>query len=243
MTYRITPEKDVPYPQSTEPEYASTLRENMQIAANTADVLKGLGAEIEELPDDQEQADSVFADFAKRAQQQYEEAINPQPEKKKRGRPRIHPIPATTPLLERPSVAQRIGVMLREYNNQLVADAAEMRVVVTNKLLDLASCGDPRVELKATEMLGKISDVGLFSEKTEITVTYNNVQDLDAAIKDKLRKMMRAYAVDVPSMDIDVDAEFGLTKKIEQIEASEPDLPAEPALPADEEPENGRTTD
>jgi hypothetical protein len=76
-------------------------------------------------------------------------------------------------------VAERIGTMLREYNNPIVADAAELRLVVTNKLLDLASCGDPKIEIKATEMLGKISDVGLFSEKTEITVTYNNVSDID----------------------------------------------------------------
>ena len=80
---------------------------------------------------------------------------------------------------------------------------------MTNKLLDLAGCGDPRIEIKATEMLGKISDVGLFSEKTEITVTYNNVADIDEAIKDKIRKMMKLNAIDVPSINIDIDKEFG----------------------------------
>lgn len=223
MSLQIKPDKTVPYPDTLEPELASTLRENMQIAANTADVLKGMGAVFEETPEDQKLADSVFADFAKRAEQQYEEAMLP--EKKKRGRPRTTPVPATSALLERPSVAQRIGTMLREYNNQYVADAAELRQVVTNKLLDLAACGDPRIEIKAAEMLGKISDVGLFSEKTEITVTYNNVQDLDAAIKDKLRKLMRAHAVDVSPVEIDIEAEFGLKKE-------------EPAPPAEEGPED-----
>jgi hypothetical protein len=83
--------------------------------------------------------------------------------------------------------------------------------VVTNKLLDLAGCGDPRIEIKATEMLGKISDVGLFSDKTEITVTYNNVADIDEAIKDKIRKMMRLHAVDVTPLGMDIDEELGLT--------------------------------
>jgi Fe2+ transport system protein FeoA len=116
-------------------------------------------------------------------------------------------------------VAERIGTMLREYNNPIVADAAELRLVVTNKLLDLASCGDPKIEIKATEMLGKISDVGLFSEKTEITVTYNNVSDIDTAIKDKIRKMLMAQGVtDIAPIDIDLDKEFGDPLEIEMVE-------------------------
>jgi hypothetical protein len=116
-------------------------------------------------------------------------------------------------------VAERIGTMLREYNNPIVADAAELRLVVTNKLLDLASCGDPKIEIKATEMLGKISDVGLFSEKTEITVTYNNVSDIDTAIKDKIRKMLMAQGVtDIAPIDIDLDKEFGTPPELEMVE-------------------------
>ena len=60
-------------------------------------------------------------------------------------------------------------------------------------------------------MLGKISDVGLFSDKTEITVTYKNVADIDEAIKDKIRKMMRMHAVDITPLGIDIDEELGLT--------------------------------
>lgn len=116
-------------------------------------------------------------------------------------------------------VAERIGTMLREYNNPIVADAAELRLVVTNKLLDLASCGDPKIEIKATEMLGKISDVGLFSEKTEITVTYKNVSDIDTAIKDKIRKMLMAQGVtDIAPIDIDLDKEFGTPLELEMVE-------------------------
>lgn len=226
MTLRITPEKTVPYPDNAEPEMATTLRENMQIAANTAAVLKGLGAQIGEDDTAQQVADEVFQDFAKLAEQQYTEAMQDPPPKNKGGRPRKNPLPSLTidknPIaLERPSVAARIGTMLREYDNQFVADAAQMRLVVTNKLLDLASCGDPRIEIKATEMLGKISDVGLFSEKTEITVTYNKVEDLDEAIKDKIRKMMRMHAVDVPSFDIDPVAAFGDPEVLEDVTPKE----------------------
>jgi hypothetical protein len=227
MTLYIDPDKTVPYPESTEPEEAPTLRENMQIAANTAAVLKGLGAHYDESPTDQADADAVFQDFAKRAEREYRDAmeveVEPATPKRGVGRPRTRPLkedkpPKNSPLLERASVAERIGTMLQEYNSQFVADAAELRLVVTNKLLDLAGCGDPRIEIKAAEMLGKISDVGLFSEKTEITVTYNNVSDLDEAIKDKIRKMMRLHAVDVPTLEIDVDKVLGLDRETTLIE-------------------------
>ena len=241
MTLRITPEKTVPYPDNAEPEVATTLRENMQIAANTAAVLKGLGAQIDEDDISQQDADEVFKDFAKLAQQQYTEAMqDTPPPKNKGGRPKKQSpfaleVNRNPVALERPSVAARIGTMLDEYNNQFVADAAQMRLVVTNKLLDLASCGDPRIEIKATEMLGKISDVGLFSEKTEITVTYNKVSDLDEAIKDKIRKMMRLHAVDVPSLDIDIEAEFGGPEILEDI-TPEDEVPEDVVL--EEEPDD-----
>jgi len=223
MTLHLTPDKTVPFPDSLEPEAGGTLFENMQIAANTAEVLKGLGAHIEDDPEAQLKADNIFNDFSELAKRQYEEAMIP---KRGRGRPRKDPnIPSTTPaMMYSLPVAERIGTMLREYNNPIVADAAELRLVITNKLLDLASCGDPKIEIKAAEMLGKISDVGLFSEKTEITVTYNSVVDIDNAIKDKVRKMLMAQGVtDIAPIDIDLDKEFGDPSKLEMVEEINPD--------------------
>ena len=88
-------------------------------------------------------------------------------------------------------------------------------------MLDLAGCGDPRIEIKAAEMLGKISDVGLFSEKTEITVTYNNVSDIDEAIKDKIRKMMKLNSIEVPAIDLDMRKEFEDPEVIEDVTPKE----------------------
>jgi hypothetical protein len=212
-------DKTVPYPESTEPDKAATLREDMQLAANTAAVLEGLGAEVEDSPTAQEEADQVFVQFSELAKKQFEDAMS---EKPKRGRPRTRAEAPNAPaLLEKVPVAQRISTMLREYNNPIVADAAELRLVVTNKLLDLAGCGDPRIEIKATEMLGKISDVGLFTEKTEITVNYNNISDIDEAIKDKIRKMMKLNAIDVPAVDLDVKKEFEDPEVIEDVTPKE----------------------
>jgi len=232
MTIQLHPEHTVPYPTSLEPDVPSTLRENMQIAANTAALLRGLEG-IEDEPNNdpriQDHADKVFKDFAELAEQQFEEAIEDKP--KKKGRP---PKPSTNPKeLESRSVAERIGAMLQEYNSQIVADAAELRQVTINKLLDLTMCGDPRIEIKATELLGKVSDVGLFTEKTEITVTYNSVSDIDNAIKDKIRKMMRLHAQEVTTIDLDVEKELGLTPAIEYTDIVPKDLFEEPEEPED----------
>lgn len=224
MSMHITPDKTVPYPESLEPEVASTLRENMQIASNTAEVLKGLGAEVDDDPEAQDKAGEVFKAFAERAKQQLESVVP----KRGPGRPRKETSASPPTLYELP-VAERIGNMLREYNNEFVADAAQLRQVVTNKLLDLASCGDAKIEIKATEMLGKISDVGLFSEKTEISVTYTNSADLDQAIKDNVRKLMRLYGGRETAIDVDLDKEFGPTLEIEMVEDVTPEEPAPPA--------------
>ena len=101
----------------------------------------------------------------------------------------------------------------------------------------MASCGDPKIEIKATEMLGKISDVGLFSEKTEITVTYNNVVDIDQAIKDKVRKMLLVQgATDITPIDIDLDAELGPIEETPEL----PEPPSDAGGDAVLQPEPGR---
>jgi len=210
-------ERGIPHPTDLTPERASTLRENMQVAANTAEVLRQLGADFGDDPEDQATADQVFADFTARAKQQFEQATQSKVgATSRRAKPKIREPDA--PAMYSGGVAHRIGLMLKEYNNPIVADAAELRLVVTNKLLDLTSCGDPRIEIKAAEMLGKISDVGLFAEKTEISITYNSVSDLDKAIKDKVRNMLSAHGADVTTLDFDLDKELGITPKIEMVE-------------------------
>lgn len=242
MTLQIRPDKTVPFPTDDAGEAATTLRENMQIAADTAALLSELRPPGEVSQEDSDAADEVFKAFSERAKQQFESAIAPEsakPAKNKGGRPKKYPTADVSPreesvnppALYQGNVAERIRTMLNEYNSHTVADAAELRMVVTNKLLDLSMCGDPRIEIKAAEMLGKISDVGLFTEKTEITVTYNSVADIDNAIKDKVRKMLLAHGADLSPVDIDIDAELGTKPPLEMVEEVLPEPPATPQPP------------
>jgi translation initiation factor RLI1 len=236
MTISIEPDKTVPYPTDLTPETGATLRENMEVAANTCSVIEELGGHLAPDESDDENANAVFRAFAARAQQQFEEATAAPAEdgKRKRGRPKKYEVDVNPPALYKGQVAERIRSMLNEYNSDIVADASELRRVVTNKLLDLSSCGDPRIEIKATEMLGKISDVGLFSEKTEITVTYNSVSDIDNMLKDKIRKLLTLHAEEasvLPDLDKELaalDAPAEDDNVIDMEPSSEEEPPAEP---------------
>ena len=73
MTISLNIDHTVPFPSNTDPEQAQTLLGNMQLAANTAAVLEQLGAQVEESPTSQEDADKVFADFAQLMKQERSE--------------------------------------------------------------------------------------------------------------------------------------------------------------------------
>jgi hypothetical protein len=67
-------------------------------------------------------------------------------------------------------------------------------------------------------MLGKITDVGLFTEKSEVTITHRSTEDL-VFHPSKLHRLMHpddvtdVKAVEVNGESIDVDAELGLDAK------------------------------
>ena len=84
------------------------------------------------------------------------------------------------------------------------------RTAITNKLMEIADCGDTRFELKALELLGKHSDIGLFTERSEITINYKNPEDLENAIKERVKRLLNADVVDVTPLNADLDEELGV---------------------------------
>jgi len=76
--------------------------------------------------------------------------------------------------------------------------------------MEIANCGDPKYELKALELLGKHSDIGLFTERSEITVNYKNSSDLEAAIKERVKRLLNADVVDITPIGDNLDEELGV---------------------------------
>jgi hypothetical protein len=90
----------------------------------------------------------------------------------------------------RPASLVLTGSILDEYGQRVVQNSLHIRHLVTNRLILESDNPDARVRLRALELLGKISDVGLFTEKKEITVTHQNTDDLRATLKDKLGRLI-----------------------------------------------------
>lgn len=115
--------------------------------------------------------------------------------------------------LSTPGGAYFVRSILQEYDMQVVHEAKTLRHYVTNKLIVESDNMDARIRMKALELLGKISDVGLFSERTEVTVTNKSTSELEDVLKSKLKKLMGASevqdavilpAVELPSKPIDL---------------------------------------
>jgi|TARA_R110000772_G_scaffold52589_1_gene120604 hypothetical protein len=105
--------------------------------------------------------------------------------------------------------------ILQEFGQSVAESATQIRHLITNKLLLETENPDPRVRIRALELLGKISDVGLFAEKSEVTITHQSSDDLRAKLRQKLEKLVnppQEYedVVIIDGETIDVDAELGL---------------------------------
>lgn len=96
--------------------------------------------------------------------------------------------------------------ILDEYGHRVAESSQQIRHMVTTKLVQETENADPKVRLKALELLGKISDVGLFSEKTEVTVTHQTSDELKDKLRSKLEKLInpkspQSYAADTAALE------------------------------------------
>ena len=111
---------------------------------------------------------------------------------------------------------KEVKSLLDEFSVRVVDNATQIRLLVTNKLLLETADPDPRIRIRALELLGKITDVGLFTEKSEVTVINRSTEDLTNALREKIRRLMRpdnvtdVDAVEVNGEAINVAEELGL---------------------------------
>lgn len=114
-----------------------------------------------------------------------------------------------------PAVYKQVSGILNEYSVRVVDNATQIRLLVTNKLLIESENPDPKIRLRSLELLGKITDVGLFTEKSEVTVTHRSTTELVDSIRAKIQKLM--YPEDIKEGElvvngeaIDIDKELGI---------------------------------
>ena len=179
MTLSITPTQDYPLPSNLSEQIGASLQENARVAATTAALMTELGMPFEMTEEDEEAARKLFAqvDSKKKSDKQ---AVNP-------------------PTLYQGSVALKLSALLTEYDHRVVLDAAQARTYITNRLIEISTCGDAKSELRALELLGKMSDIGAFTDKSEITITHRSANDLKQVIHEKISRLLQGNVIDVPT--------------------------------------------
>lgn len=194
---KIVPAKDKPVPYNLQGEKPDTLLGKMAVAANTVELQEALGSVLDLEKADLDKEKNLIEDAIKRKKTQN---------------------------LSEPNTAFAAAAFLRTYGQQLAMDAAQARAAITNKLMELANCGDPRYELKALELLGKHSDIGIFTERSEITINYKDPADLENEIKERVKRLLNASIVETVPLDQSLDEELGIFEPDEYVEGELDDL-------------------
>lgn len=173
----IEPTADHPVPFDLSDQGPKTHADAVAIAVNTAGLLESLGGSI---------------DFDNKALDQAKKLVLGQ------GKP-------NTPRHLTSSQAAAAHAIIKQHDFTAFADALQARNFITNKLISIADCGDPKLELKALELLGKHSDIGLFTERSEITIHHTSSSALENSIKERVKRLLNSDVVDVPNLMDELD--------------------------------------
>lgn len=81
--------------------------------------------------------------------------------------------------VHKPDVILQLEALMTEFDHEVVQDAVRMRRFVTNKLmLEAGTATKASERIKALELLGKISDVALFAERSIVTIEHKTTEEL-----------------------------------------------------------------
>ena len=93
--------------------------------------------------------------------------------------------------------------MVTAYQWKFVEQAEELRSMSVAKIVKETEHPDARIRLKALELLGKVTEVALFTDRIAIKNEDVTDEELDARIKEKLGKYMGAVdVVDVEEIEV-----------------------------------------
>jgi hypothetical protein len=187
MPILATPETGIPFPFDTTPEEIEDFRVKAHAYFETVQELIKQGADVSITPQDKAASHQIMADG------------------------KMPPVRDLTP-----GTIINLEAILSEWDHEVLDVSRRLRNYITNKLIVESVDPDPRQRMKALENLGKISNVGLFSDRIDITVTHRTVEDIET----ELRKTLELFAGGVTDVevkpklksigDMDLDEELGM---------------------------------
>lgn len=201
MPIVVEPESGIPFPFDTNPEEIEQFRERAKAAVETIKEIIALGGEVEVNEDDRVAARRVVT------------SNQPIKINEKNSGTLLH-----------------LEAILSEYDRELLDVSSRLRNYVTNKLILDSANEDPKVRMRALELLGKVGTVGLFSDRIEVEVKHRKVEDIDA----ELGVLLDKYLGDVVEVKDDSEDELDqVVRERSLLEMSE----AEIGLPDPQAPE------
>jgi len=164
------------------------LKVRTEAAANTVEFLEEYGLEVENNRETDDIAAKISLTYAE----------DPEQASKKVTDKRLSTLP--------PAALMTTHTILTEFGHSVVDSAVQVRHLVTNKLIEETENADPRVRIRALELLGKISDVGLFAEKSEVTVTHQSTDELKERLRKKLTRLVNPEEIEPAEIILDGEA-------------------------------------
>ena len=157
MPIVATPEVGIPLPFDTTPEEIDDFRQKAHALFETVQELINQGATVEITDEDKVKSHQIATSG------------------------KIPPAKQLTP-----GTIVNLEAILNEWDQEVLDVSRRLRNYVTNKLIVESVDPDPRQRMKALENLGKIANVGLFSERIDINITYRTVNDIETDLKKTL---------------------------------------------------------
>jgi len=198
MPIIATPEVGIPLPFDTTPEEIKDFREKAHAYFETVQEIIKQGATVEITDEDKARSHQIAAEG------------------------KLPPVKTLTP-----GVIVNLEAILSDWDNEVLDVARRLRSYVTNKLIMESVDPDPKQRIKALELLGKVSGVGLFSEKIDITVTHRTVEDIEKELAKTLELYMgevNEVKEELPAVksiaEIDLDEELGLEDGTDEPEST-----------------------
>lgn len=203
MFEHLTADEPAPYqPEITDctlpgrkPVSKSTPEEIVNAQVQTADWLSSMGVKDDEEVEAQANAQAARDTFTSMVAQQPEQAQR-----------------AKLTQLRVPAAVRHLTGMLAAYDWQFIEQAKELRGYAVAQILEETKNPDAKIRLRALDMLGKVTEVALFTERVEVTKAKMSDIELEAQIKNKIDKFMGVVdAVEVPASVDDTPAPPGHT--------------------------------
>ena len=87
--------------------------------------------------------------------------------------------------------AKALEKLLKRFDYNLPNATNKMRQYLIFKMFELAENEDPRLSIKALEMLGKVTEIGLFSTKIEVSTNDKPTKELEG----ELSSLLKTYSL------------------------------------------------